>query len=141
MVRGNARYTAGVMDFLNIVPMEDGLKGYLLDTATAQIKALSKLQHEDGMWHTVLDDSDSYKETSATAAFGYGILKGIRYGYLDDSYRHIGMKAFASVLHQLIKTELYSRCPMERLWGSMPSFIKAYRLVQWGMGKPLRCLF
>lgn len=99
--RGNGWYTCGVVDFVEAVPMEEGLKAYLLDTLRSQVKALASLQHESGMWHTVLDDPSSYVETSATAAFGYGMLKGVRLGYLDETYRANGIRALHALLNQI----------------------------------------
>ncbi|WP_427051664.1 glycoside hydrolase family 88/105 protein [Paenibacillus sp. TC-CSREp1] len=135
--RGNAWYTAGVMDFLNIIPIEDGLKAYLLDTATAQVRALGKLQHEDGMWHTVLDDPDSYKETSATAAFGYGILKGIRYGYLDESYRNIGIKALEAVLRHIDHNGVVQQVSYGTPVGNDAQFYKEIPISPMGYGQAL----
>lgn len=99
--RGNGWYTAGLVDFLDMVEIEEGLKQYLLDTMRAQVHALSRLQESDGLWHTVLDDSTSYKETSATAAFGYGILKGVRRGYLSQKFLGVGNKALEAVLNNI----------------------------------------
>ncbi|KAA8787058.1 glycoside hydrolase family 105 protein [Paenibacillus amylolyticus] len=135
--RGNAWYTAGVMDFLNIIPIEDVLKSYLLDTATAQVRALSKLQHEDGMWHTVLDDPDSYKETSATAAFGYGILKGIRYGYLDESYLDTGMRALEAVLQHIDETGVVQQVSYGTPVGHDAQFYKEIPISPMGYGQAL----
>lgn len=99
--RGNAWYTCGVVDFLDMVQTEQGLREYLLDTLRSQVGALSKLQHGSGLWHTVLDDPTSYLEASATAAIGYGILKGVRCGYLDPSYKEHGIRALHAVLGQI----------------------------------------
>jgi unsaturated rhamnogalacturonyl hydrolase len=99
--RGNAWYTSGIVDFLDMVEVEEGLKQYLLDTMRSQVKSLAKLQREDGMWTTVLDDPSSYSETSCTAAFVYGILKGVRKGYLDESHLKIGMKALSAVIARI----------------------------------------
>ena len=46
----------------------------------------------------MLDDPDSYLETSATAGFAYGILKAVRLGYLDSKYEKAGQKAADAVL-------------------------------------------
>lgn len=99
--RGNSWYTCGLVDFLEMAEIEPGLKQYLLDTFTAQVTALKQHQHESGLWHTIIDDPTSYLETSATAAFGYGILKGVRMGYLDTSYLAIGQKAVEGVVSQI----------------------------------------
>lgn len=77
------------------------MREYLLDTLRSQACALTKLQHESGLWHTVLDDPTSYVESSATAAFGYGMLKGVRCGYLDAVYKESGIRALNAVLSQI----------------------------------------
>ncbi|MFC7750257.1 glycoside hydrolase family 105 protein [Paenibacillus thermoaerophilus] len=99
--RGNGWYTCGIVDFLDMVELEDGIKQYLLDTMRSQVQALAALQAENGMWHTVLDDPTSYVETSCTAAFGYGILKGVRKGYLPQEYLPVGRKALQAVMDRI----------------------------------------
>lgn len=99
--RGNCWYTAGVVEYLEMVPVEDGVKNILIDTLEAQVKKLAELQKADGMWHTLLDDPSSYVETSATAGFGFGILKAVRLGYLDGKYKKAGEKALNAVLNQI----------------------------------------
>jgi unsaturated rhamnogalacturonyl hydrolase len=99
--RGNGWYTCGLLEYLEIVELERSIKDYLLDTWHSQVKALAKLQADSGLWHTVLDDNNSYEEISATAAFAYGILKGIRKGYLNDQYLPIGLKALEAVVEEI----------------------------------------
>lgn len=101
--RGNSWYTCGIVDFLDMVPMEaeTGLREYFLDTLRAQVAALVPYQTESGLWRTVIDDEDSYVETSGTAAFAYGILKGIRCGYLPKSDYEMGMRALRGVIGQI----------------------------------------
>lgn len=99
--RGNGWYTAGVVEFLDIAEPTPAVRDYLLDTLRGQVRALASLQAEDGMWHTVLDDPSSYKETSCTAAFGYGILKGVRMGYLPQDMLPVGRKALRAVLDRI----------------------------------------
>ena len=53
------------------------------------------------MWHTVLTDNTSYLETSGTAAIAAGIMKGIRYGFLDDSYLPCVTKAVQGILNNI----------------------------------------
>lgn len=99
--RGNGWYTCGIVDFLDMVELEDGIKQYLLDTMRSQVQALAPLQTENGMWHTVLDDPTSYVETSCTAAFGYGILKAVRKGYLEREALVMGRRALEAVLDRI----------------------------------------
>lgn len=100
--RGNCWYTAGVVDYLDIVDdLDPGVERFLLDALQEQVAALEKLQHQDGMWHTLLDDPSSYVETSATAGFSYGILKAVRLGYLDARYLPMGRRAAEAVISQI----------------------------------------
>ncbi|MEI8095518.1 MAG: glycoside hydrolase family 88 protein [Spirochaetales bacterium] len=96
--RGNCWYTAAVVDFFELVDVGAGVKAFLVETLKAQVDALIPLQDKDGMWHTVLDDPASYRETSCTAGFGYGILKAVRLGMLPVSYRPMGLRACQAVL-------------------------------------------
>lgn len=81
--------------------LNQGVKMFILDTYKAQVRALRDLQGEDGLWHTVLDDSTSYEETSGSAAITAGILKGIRMGILDDSYLPCAKKAIRAILKNI----------------------------------------
>ena len=99
--RGNAWYTAGLVDYLDMVTLPDGVAQFLITSLERQVLALSKLQAEDGMWHTVLNDPSSYVETSATCGFAYGILKAVRKGYLDEKYLEAGMKGLQAVLSRI----------------------------------------
>ncbi|MDF2723829.1 MAG: glycoside hydrolase family protein, partial [Paenibacillus sp.] len=78
-----------------------GVEIYLLTTLERQIEQLAKLQSESGLWHTLLDDPDSYEETSATAGLAYSILKAIRKGYVVDEYWQVGMKAVHGILRMI----------------------------------------
>lgn len=96
--RGNCWFTAGAVEFIEILNLQGPLKAYILDTLEAQVKKLVELQDESGMWHTVLDDPSSYLETSATAGFAFGILKAVRKGYISDKYSAAAEKAAQAVL-------------------------------------------
>ena len=96
--RGNSWYTCGIMEMIGLIPIEPGLRQYFLDTFRAQVDALCACQAGDGMWHTILDDPASYKESSATAAFAYGMLKGVRLGFLPAQYEAPALRAVQAVL-------------------------------------------
>lgn len=75
----------------------------LEDTYRAQVSALSSLQSDNGLWHTVLDFPGSYEETSGSAGFVYGILKGIRFGVLGEEYRIVAEKGIDGILASIDK--------------------------------------
>lgn len=99
--RGNCWITAVIVDFIEIVSPPQSICAYLQNLLVSQVTSLQKYQAENGEWHTLITDSSSYTETSATAGFGYGILKGIRLGMLDDKFTDCGMKALEAVSNRI----------------------------------------
>lgn len=101
--RGNSWFTLGILDYIDMFEgtMEPGLKKFILDTYKAQVSKLKELQGKDGLWHTVLLDPNSYTETSGSAAITAGIIKGIKYGILDDSYLPCVTKAIQGILKNI----------------------------------------
>ena len=61
--------------------MQAGIRKYLVEVFLAQIKALLDWQDDSGLWHTVLNESDSYLEVSGSASIAAGIYKGIHMGW------------------------------------------------------------
>lgn len=99
--RGNSWYTAGLVDYLECLEGNEGVKEFLLSTLKRQAEALESCQDESGLWHTILNDKDSYLETSASCAFAYGILKAVRMGYLPARFALVGEKAVKGVMEQI----------------------------------------
>ena len=98
--RGNSWLTMVIPDFLELVdlPESDPVRRFLIEVLDAQVAALAALQADTGLWHTLLDDPESYCEASATAGFAYGILKAVRKGYLDAAYAPVAEKAVRGIV-------------------------------------------
>jgi len=58
------------------------------------IEGLLKYQDKSGMWHQVLDKPESFKETSCTAMYILGIVRGVMNGWVDDSYKENAIRAW-----------------------------------------------
>ncbi|MRT55774.1 glycoside hydrolase family 105 protein [Enterobacteriaceae bacterium RIT693] len=98
--RGNSWLTIVIPDFLELIdlPESSAVRRYLLQVLNRQVEALVKCQNENGLWHTLLDDPDSYPEASATAGFAYGILKAVRKRYVSAEYADAGEKAIRGIV-------------------------------------------
>ncbi|CAE6444105.1 unnamed protein product [Rhizoctonia solani] len=110
--RGNCWITISIPDFIELLnlPPGDGLREFLVSTLKAQIDALVKYQDpKTGLWHTLIDDPNSYVESSASAGFAYGILKAVRMRLLpnDPAYISSAKRAIAAVVKCIsVKGEL-----------------------------------
>ncbi len=99
--RGNAWITAALADLPGLCTLSPSVALFLDGVLTAQSEALLPLQTEDGAWRTLLDDSESYRETSATAGIAYGLMKAGRLGRLPDKARQAGLLGLSYVLGQI----------------------------------------
>jgi unsaturated rhamnogalacturonyl hydrolase len=99
--RGNCWVTIAIPVFLEIASPASAVSHFLRNTLEQQVGALAVLQDSSGMWHTLLDEPDSYLETSATCGFAYGILKGIRDRLLSPDYRPVADAAIQAILQNI----------------------------------------
>ncbi|AFJ47424.1 glycoside hydrolase family 105 protein [Shimwellia blattae] len=101
--RGNSWLTMVIPDFLELVdlPEHSAVRRYLIQVLESQVAALEKCQDESGLWHTLLDDPDSYLEASATAGFAYGILKAVRKRYIAQTYGPVAEKAIQGIVRHI----------------------------------------
>lgn len=99
--RGNCWVTVFIPDFLEIVTLTDPVRRFALAALEGQVKALKQFQADSGMWHTLINDPTSYLEASGTAGFCYGILKGIRKGYLSEEYMPCAKRALEAICQNI----------------------------------------
>ena len=60
------------------------------------------------MWYQVVNRggiAPNYLETSGSAIFAYAIMKSVRLGYLPESYRAFGEKAFYGTCEKYLSEE------------------------------------
>ena len=65
-----------------------------------------KFQDESGMWYqlpALAGKKPNYLETSGSAIMAYSLLKGVRLGFLPESYRGYGLKAFQGICDKYLK--------------------------------------
>lgn len=101
--RGNSWITIAIPEFielLNLAP-SDAIRRHLLSLLGRQARTLKGCQHTSGLWHTLLDDPDSYLEASATAGFAYGLMKGVRKRYLPAEYQPVAERAVKGVIDNI----------------------------------------
>ncbi|TBM17493.1 beta-galactosidase BglB [Hafnia alvei] len=101
--RGNSWLTMVIPEFIDLLdlPEYDATRRFLIQVLESQVSSLAKCQDESGLWHTLLDDPDSYVESSATAGFAYGILKAVRKRYISADYAHTAEKAVKGVIKHI----------------------------------------
>ncbi len=142
--RGNCWVTAAIPEFLSIAGDDCSFaeKRYLIELLKRQVETLAKFQDSDGMWHTLVDDNSSYKETSATCGFAWGILHAIHMGLIESSYKICAEKALSAVLENIDKNGIVGNVsygtPMGR---ESKDFYKSIPLKSMPYGQALAMLY
>lgn len=103
--RGNSWLTIVIPEFVELLelPEKDATRRFLQQVLSRQLDALEKCQHESGLWHTLLDDPNSYLEASATAGFAFGMLKAARRHCADPRYIAVAEKAIKGLISRINK--------------------------------------
>lgn len=81
--RGNGWIFLSLADILPRIPDDVDGKDELLAIFREFAESLMNYQDADGLWHQVLDQQDSYQETSATTMFLWGMSRGVNQGILS----------------------------------------------------------
>lgn len=81
--RANGWALLATEELLDVLPVNHPQRAQILEKLKKHIKGLASYQSGSGFWHQLLDRSDSYLETSATAIYSYGISHAINQGWID----------------------------------------------------------
>jgi unsaturated rhamnogalacturonyl hydrolase len=74
---------------LNLLPKDHPQREALRKNLERQILGIAKYQNEDGLWHQILDKTDSYLESSCSAMFVYSIARAVNEGWIDPRYASV----------------------------------------------------
>ena len=104
--RGDGWMAVGMAEMLRMMPKDSPYKARVMESYKLMMKTLLRYQSYDGMWRQIIDDPNSWNETSSTAMFTYAMVVGIKNGWLDKKvYGAAVRKAYLSLLSYL--TENY----------------------------------
>ena len=105
-------YSMALLDSLEIVDNSDhkfdAEVKMLQDAFVDLINSMIKYQDESGMWYQVVNFGGmdkNYLETSGSSIMAYALLKGVRLGFLSESYRAYGEKAFHGICDNYLSTD------------------------------------
>jgi unsaturated rhamnogalacturonyl hydrolase len=79
---------------MNFLPEDHPQREELRKTLEQQILGIAKYQNGDGLWHQVLDKTDSYLESSCSAMFVYSIARAVNEGWIDRRYASIALRGW-----------------------------------------------
>lgn len=100
--RANGWALMAKVELLSVLPEDHPGYDDVLEQLQAHIEGLSKYQSGEGRWHQLLDRTDSYLETSASAIYAYSIARAINRGWVDEkSFGPMTLLAWNAVSNQV----------------------------------------
>lgn len=98
--RANGWIVYATAEILKLIPEFEG-REEVMRMFERHAAALKQVQDISGGFHTILDDSDSYIEISATAAIAAGIRLGVESGFLPREYMQVSENATEAVINSV----------------------------------------
>lgn len=123
--RGNGWVVFSMTELLEVLPEDHPKRNDLIEFLNTLCEGYLALQDDAGMWHQVLNDHESYPETSCTSMFIYAFSRGIRFGWLKNPEKYV--KAIYKAWKGISKTSVDSNGNVYGVCrGSEFSFIADY---------------
>ena len=99
-------YAMAVVDVLDYLPEHHAARDSVIAILQRLTDAVSNFQDDStGVWWQVVDQGGrqgNYLESSVSCMLTYSIAKGIRLGYVDESYWSVVEKAYQGILQEFI---------------------------------------
>ncbi len=100
--RANGWVMMAKTELLKAMPESHPQRDRVLAGFQKQAEGIKRVQSSDGRWHQILDNPDTYLETSATAMFVRAFSKGLLYGWLSDNgFRSAAENGWKAVAEQV----------------------------------------
>lgn len=99
--RGNGFAALAYAETLTYLADEHADRETLIAQHRRHLTALCDYQQPSGMWRQIIDFPGSYQEMTVTCMVGYAMARGMRLGWLDDSYAGSLMLAWQGVSERI----------------------------------------
>lgn len=96
--RGDGWMAAGMSELLRSLPKDNPNRARIMEGYKTMMASLLKYQAENGMWRQLIDDPESWPETSSTGMFTFAMITGVKNGWLDaKTYGPAARKAWLAL--------------------------------------------
>lgn len=110
-------FSMAMVEVLDVLPADYKGRAEVVDMFRQVMQSVVRYQDEaSGVWYDVMDvrDSRNYLESTASCMFAYCLLKGVRMGYIDSSFRDAGIKAYRGIVKEFLRAEADGKLSLTR---------------------------
>lgn len=95
--RCNGWVALAQVELLDNLPANHPKRAELVKLLERQIVGFSRYQDTSGMWHQVLDKTESYLESSVTAMYVYTVAKAVNEGWINKRFITIAQRGWEAL--------------------------------------------
>ncbi|MFO7444936.1 MAG: glycoside hydrolase family 88 protein [Ignavibacteriaceae bacterium] len=99
--RANGWAMVAQADLLDRIPEEHPQRDTLISLLQRHILGVAQYQGPAGLWHQLLDKTDSYPETSCSAMFTYTVARAVNKGWIEPRYASIAQRGWEGVMTKI----------------------------------------
>ncbi len=97
--RGNGWMAAGMAELLRSLPRDNKYRPRIMQGYQAMMESLKAHQAPGGLWNQLIDEKDSWAETSGSAMFTYALITGVKQKWLNaKAYAPVARKAWMALV-------------------------------------------
>jgi rhamnogalacturonyl hydrolase YesR len=95
--RGAGWMLMAMAELLSVMPADHPDRARVLAQFQLGVQGVEAVQGGTGLWHQLLDKTDSYLESSATAMFTFAIARGVNRGWLASTYAPVAQTGWRAL--------------------------------------------
>lgn len=141
--RGNGWMAAGMSELLKNLPKENKDRERIMQAYLKMMSTLKEYVNSEGLWCQLIDQPDTWTETSGSAMFVYAMVTGVKNGWLEaEEYAPIARKAWITLVSYLNENgDLRDVCQGTNIGKTKEHYMKRKRLTGdfHGQGAMLWC--
>ena len=99
-------------DLLSDLPKDYPKRPLLIKMFQQEAVGIARYQSQSGLWHQLLDKTDSYEETSCSAMFTFSIARGVNRGWLEPDFAQVAYFGWKGILTKITDNgDVTAICP------------------------------
>ncbi len=95
--RGAGWMLMAMAELLTVLPADHPDRARVLAQFQVSAQGVAAVQGGTGLWHQLLDRTDSYLESSATAMFTFAVARGVNRGWLPSTYAPVAQTGWRAL--------------------------------------------
>jgi rhamnogalacturonyl hydrolase YesR len=84
-------------ELLSVLPEDHQQRQAVLAIFRRAVQGVASVQGGTGLWHQLLDKTDSYLETSASAMFTFAVARGVNRGWIPHTYAPVAQAGWRAL--------------------------------------------